>query len=175
MRLRASHPIWTAKPDASRLAVAACAGVLAACAPRAQPASHRATPDFAVVFLVRGEASSANLLRQTSRYVLEANRSLRSVRGAAATRRTYPPLRRRLTAPETESIFDHLRRHQLLAEPTSPGADQKAAGADDDPDAQTVIYELSITAHGRTHRYATTPRESPPTIQLLKMLAQYAW
>ena len=158
-------------PAGSRLAVAACAGLLAACAPRAQPGAWQAPPDFAVVFLVRGEASSTNVLRQTSRYLMEANRSLRAVSGAVATRRTYPSLRRRLTAPETESIFDHVRRHQLLAEPTSPGAEQRAA----DPGTERVIYELSITAHGHTHSYATTPRESPPTIQLLKLLVQYAW
>jgi hypothetical protein len=33
-----------------------------------------------------------------------------------------------------------------------------------------AVYEVAIRANGHTHRYATTPAESPPTVSLLLML-----
>lgn len=125
--------------------------------------THPALPtDFALRFHVAGSANSDNLLEKTSQYVLEPNRHLHVALGAGATARFYPRLTRVITRDEYYDLSRHVFSHHLMAEPTSPGVRVSHT---------PVRYELEITAHGRTHRYATTAAESPPTLQLLKSLA----
>ncbi len=127
-------------------------------------------PDFALNVLVRGPLDETNRLRQTSRYVLESNRTLRATRGRGAIPLTYPPIARRLGPAQVESLVRLVARHHLMVEPTSPSAEAAAApGA-----GPEVIYELQITSNGQTHRYRTTPDESPPTIRLLTELVRLA-
>ena len=54
------------------------------------------------------------------------------------------------------------------AEPTSPTAEADLAGTASTP----VLYRVTIISHGRTHRYATTPAESPPTSELIERLIE---
>lgn len=120
-------------------------------------------PDFALQFHVIGDPSTNDPLRQTSQYVLEANRHLHVATEPTATRHFYPPLTRVFSHAEYENLIRHVLRCHLMAEPTSPAAESSNA---------TLRYEVIIFANGRTHRYATTPAESPPTVQLLQKLAK---
>ena len=129
-----------------------------------------APPDFALNVLVVGPPDEANPLRKTSRYLLESNRTLRAIRGSRATNLTFPPIARRLGRSDVNSLARLVARHHLMAEPTSPLAEV----ADDGNGKRAVLYELEITAHGRVHRYRTTPPESPPTIRLVAELARLA-
>jgi len=119
-------------------------------------------PDFAMRFHVSGDAGSDNLLRKTSQYVIEPNRSLRTAFGSMATIDSYPDLTRRsICRAEFYDLSQHVYLHHLMAEPTSMGS--KASNA-------PVRYEVELTTHGQTHRYATTASESPPTVELLRLL-----
>lgn len=120
-------------------------------------------PDFALQFHVAGDPSTNDPLRQTSQYVLEANRHLHVATGPTATRHAYPPLTRVIPHAEYEHLIRHVMRSHLMAEPTSPAAESSNA---------TLRYEVTLFANGRTHRYATTPAESPPTVQLLQKLVK---
>jgi len=120
-------------------------------------------PDFALQFHVVGDPFTNDPLRQTSQYVLEANRHLHVATGPTATRDSYPPLTRVIPHAEYEHLIRHVLRCHLMAEPTSPAAESSNT---------TLRYEVTLFANGRTHRYATTPAESPPTIQLLQKLVK---
>ena len=128
-------------------------------------------PDFALQFVVKGVVWSDNPLRQTSHYVLEPNRHLRVAIGPYMTAQAYARHQQAISRTAFNRVIEHVLSNHLMAEPTSPGAERDVTGRDD-PD--TVRYHVAITAYGRTHRYITTPAESPPTVQLLHMLATIA-
>lgn len=126
---------------------------------RAHPALP---PDFALRFHVSGGVGSNDFLYKTSQYVVEPNRQLRMAFGAGVTADDYPNLvRRTISRAEFYDLSQHIDRHHLMSEPTSVGSEA--------PDV-TVRYKVEITSHGRTHRYATSPAESPPSVQLLRLL-----
>jgi len=118
-------------------------------------------PDFALRFCVAGTGSSDHPLEQTSQYVVEPNRDLRVMVGPTATAKYYPPKSRTLQREEYYDLAQYALSSYLMSEQTSRGA---GAGH------PKVRYSVEITAHGHTHRYATTPDESPPTVQLLRRL-----
>jgi len=147
-----------------------CLTLLAACtSPARDPELEQlgVPPDFAVDLYVRaarGE-SSDNPLRQTSKTVLEANRKLRVAVGDAARANYYPKIVRIVDAPQVEQAYAIVHNANLMIEPTSPDAEAIQSGT-----KTGVLYQVTLTAFGRTHTYATTPTESPPTAQLLKKL-----
>jgi hypothetical protein len=62
-------------------------------------------------------------------------------------------------------------------DPTKPfdGTTPEVAVTDEapaEPAMNPAVYHVAITARGQTHRYSTTPGESPPTVSLLAMLAE---
>ena len=123
---------------------------------------------FSVEFEVDGEPASDNPRRIRSRYVLEANRDLRVTRGSSARVQTYPPFNHQLSHADFLAVYRHVIDHELSAEPTSPNAETprdivEAVEAD-------VVYHVTLNVNGRWHRDATTPAESPPTVQLLAHL-----
>jgi len=119
-------------------------------------------PDFALRLHVTGKSDSDNLFHRTAQYVVEPDRQLRVALGAGAKIDYYPRPTRILSRAAYYDLSQHVHRHHLMAEPASIGSEA------DDVD---VRYEVEITAHGRTHRYTTTPDESPPTLGLLRRLA----
>lgn len=134
--------------------------------------AHIATPtDFSVVVRVRpapgpGSATS-NPLNETSVHAVEPNRRLGVTRGRSADTR-YPGFVRVLTRQEYDDLFKLVSNNHLIAEPTSPGAEAFGLGKT----KASALYEVEITAFGRTNRYRTTPDESPPTVELLTRLIQ---
>lgn len=128
-------------------------------------ASIAMPPDFAIEFLQRGQLAGDNPAKQSTYYVVESNRRLRASLGALAESRAFPPIARVLTPAELEALFEFVRDRHLLTEPTSPRAEALRAGQGDG-----VLYEVTLAAHGATHRYATTPAESPATAQLFLQL-----
>jgi hypothetical protein len=127
--------------------------------------------DFALELTVHGDPAASDPLRQPSQYVLEPNRRLRAVTGLPAGARSFPRLVRVLSPADYEALYQIIDDAHLMVEPTSPGAEALRAGkAPESP----ALYELRIHAHGRTHRYATTPTESPPTVRLHARLAELA-
>lgn len=135
-----------------------------------------ATPtDFSVVLRVRpapapggaAASASANPLNEASGYAVEPNRRLGVTRGRAADTR-YPVFSRVLTRHEYDDLFTLVSNNHLIAEPTSPGAEAFGLGKT----KASALYEVEITAFGRTNRYRTTPDESPPTVELLTRLIQ---
>ncbi|MCC7147082.1 MAG: hypothetical protein IT443_11610 [Phycisphaeraceae bacterium] len=147
-------------------------------------------PDFALELTVKtvqpaaqveGDVASANRLgvpneqamRQPSQYVLEPNRRLHVAIGPYATERYFPGVTRLLKPDDMQTLWQIIRSHHLLAEPTSPKA--KALLDNDSqtqPTQQEVIYRVRIRASGRIAGYATTPEESPPTVRLLAELVR---
>lgn len=142
--------------------------------------------DFAVEFNVRGDSAAEDPMRQSAQYVVEANRRMRVISGSRAETRTFPRFLRDVTPTEFEALWAHVRDANLMAEPTSPGAEgygQPPTTAPAPPPAEApdtagapaesgALYTVAITARGRTNRYATTPSESPPTASLLAMLLE---
>lgn len=120
---------------------------------------------FSVHFEVDGDPDERNLRRRRSCYVLEANRDLRVIRGSSAHAQTYPPFVNQLSHAQFHALFRHAVDHELLVEPTSPNAE--APREVDDGIDGNVIYRVAINLNGKWNQYATTPGESPPTVQLL--------
>ncbi len=139
-------------------------GCLSACQTDTAPSTHpMLPPDFALRFHVLGKPSSDEPLRQRSQYVLEPDRGFHVAVGAGAVIDYYPPLTARISRVEYYDICQHVMRNHLMAEPTSPAVIDGTPG---------LRYDVLIIAHGRTHRYTTTPPESPPTVQLLRKLTE---
>jgi hypothetical protein len=136
--------------------------------PVKQGASEMSIPaDFALQLRVHGKAGAKDVAQQSVDYVVESNRALR-VAGASwgAQGRVFPPLLRYLDYKEFDSLYRLIQTANLAAEPTSPNGELAAKGK---PIAD-AWYEVTITFGGRTHAYATTGAESPPTSQLLVRL-----
>lgn len=129
------------------------------------PVSHPwLPPDFAIQFFVEGNPHSTNPLTQTAQFVVEPNRQLRVALGPDAAVDSYPDQPTTISRAEYFDLSQHIMRHHLLAEPTSPAAEDNVQ--------DEVRYDVLIMANGRTHRYTTTPPDSPPTVQLLVKLTQ---
>ena len=129
---------------------------------------HSVPPDFALQLQVSGHAGTEDPLRRSSLYVLEPNRRLRMAIGSDADKTSFPTVIQILSPSAFEAIFRFVETQHLLAEPTSPVADQAMI----DRASHEVIYHVEIYTHSRLHRYATTPTESPPTVQLLAKLIE---
>jgi hypothetical protein len=151
---------------------------LASCA--TQPVRHdaRHTPgDFALDLLVIAAAESnasndSDRLHRTARYVLEPNRRLHVGIGRGAVVGGFPPAWRMIEPADVADLWRHVHRDHLLAEPTSPLAEQQLAEAGDAANLRPPqpIYRIRIIAAGREHQYWTTPQESPPSTALLRRL-----
>ncbi len=159
------------RPALAWLAALALLGGAGGCStPAAVPSSGTDTPPhLALNVLVMGQPDATNGLRRTARYVLESNRTLRVAHGREAIRLTYPPIARRLGQAQIASLVRLVVDQHLMAEPTSPLAEASGRGEKAD-----VLYELEIASDRRTHRYRTTPDESPPTVRLLAELVRLA-
>ncbi len=143
---------------------------LAACAVRpVEPGQATEEPiRFSVELVVDGAAPPAGRPGDDQRFVLEANRNLRTLAGTPSRAQTFPPLIRRLEHHEFTAIYRHVVEHELVAEPTSPMADAPA----ETPDTAVPppIFHVTLNVNGKWHQYATTAEESPPTLQLLNQL-----
>ena len=138
---------------------------LQACGPVEQLVGHAhptLPPDFALRFHVAGDPRADDLLLKTSQYLVEPNRQFRVALGAGATIDYYPKLTRRsISRAEFYELCQHVHLHHLMSEPTSVGSEGGGVN---------IRYAVEISAQGRTHRYRTTPDESPPTVELLRLL-----
>lgn len=123
-------------------------------------------PDFAIEFFVHGSSDGSDRRVMRSNYVLEPNRNLRVELGSHQEQDAFPRFYRQLTFAQFESISEIVRKAKLHAEPTSPNASTSGAASN------VLIYEVKVTAWGRTNRYRTTPEESPPTAELLAKLVE---
>jgi hypothetical protein len=117
---------------------------------------------------VDGDPASSDPLRLTARYVVEANRRFRVAWGAWATERTFPPVYRSLQPAEYDALFRRVEAAGLLNERTRPAA-QAASEAASRP-AGLVIYDVAVTARGRTRFFRVRPEDSPATADLLREL-----
>ncbi|MDX1681970.1 MAG: hypothetical protein R3336_02510 [Phycisphaeraceae bacterium] len=150
--------------------------LLAGCESQTKPIGVAVPDDFALVIVVTPKVSTRHPLLRPRRLTLTIDRQLRMARGDAAPWVTHPPVARRLGPIQLESIWNQIRARHLMSEPTSPYAmalrqSSAPAGA---TALKATLYEVTIRAWGRTHRYATTPSESPPTANLLRQLITYA-
>ncbi len=127
--------------------------------------------DFGLELTVHGKLDTADPMLQPARYVLEPNRRLRALVGELAETRSFPRIVRVLTPADYEAIYHLIDEAHLFVEPTSPGAELLKAGK---PADSPTLYQVRIYAKGKAHHYATTPVESPPTIQLHARLAELA-
>lgn len=153
------------------LVLAATLLLPAACtSPHSDPAllSVRTPTDFSLVFRVIGDGTSSQPMSQTTVQTIEPNRRMGLLRGQAALNNRYPPFLRHLTRAEYEALFKLVSNNHLLAEPSSPGSEAFALGKT----KAAALYEVEISAFGRTNIYRTTPSESPPTVQLLTRLIE---
>lgn len=125
-----------------------------------------APPDFGLVFTVQAREEGDHPLHQSSQNILEPNRTLRAAIGPGAASDYFPATTRKITPRERDDLFEHIRRTSLLSEPTSP----LAASPPGEGPVPAEYYRVRITACGRTHEFATTPKESPPSAELLAML-----
>ena len=123
-------------------------------------------PDFALNFFVAGQPDSRDPMRRPSRYVIEPDRRLRVTVGRDAGDVGLPPAVRTLGPEEFDQVVLFVQALHLTAEPTSPAAERSRAN----PTENAVVYHVEIYGRDRLHRYATTPAESPPTVQLLAQL-----
>jgi hypothetical protein len=162
-------------PSVALVIIGVCVlSVSAGCAaparrPGAGPGPHL-PPDFAIEFHVLVRLDLQPGKRRPAHFVVEANRDLRVSRRARTAGRTYPPRLRRLSYDEYESLYALVWYNHLMAEPTSPVAQRFLQGQRD----VRVLYDVAVSAHGRTQHFVTTPGESPPTAQLRARLEQFA-
>lgn len=148
--------------------LSACAGPEPAAAP-----PGRMPPDFALVVTVIGDPLGSHPMRESARYILQPSRDFHAARGRGAVGGPtasgyFPHASRRLSPAQMEYLHGFIDYYELAAEPTSPNARVILDGETLRRD--TVLIEVELTAFGRTHRYITTPAESPPTARLLEML-----
>jgi len=134
-------------------------------------ASLQAMPtDFALEVYVIGKGdASADLANRTAHYVVEPNRRFRVTAGPRATERRFPRIARVLRPWEYEDLFARIKSGSLMTEASTDAGLRLAAWPDE---SGALGYDVLITAYGKTHRYATTPEESPATASLVARLAE---
>lgn len=161
------RPVGLARMFAAVLSVMV---LLAGCTPepvKQGPSEMSIPPDFAIQLRVHGKPGARDIAQQTVDYVVESNRAFRVAGGSWGSQgRVFPPLLRYLTYPEFDGLYRLIETNNLAVEPTSP----KGETALKNKSIGEAWYEVSITASGRTHTFATTGAESPPTSQLLVRL-----
>ena len=122
--------------------------------------------DFALQVHIDGQADANEPHRQRSQYILEPNRQLHVALGAAATDNYFPKPARKLTFGEVQTLYHHIYHLHLMSQPERRGTSWHTTNRADSP----IRYQVQITAHGRTHRYTTTPDKSPATLRLIRLL-----
>lgn len=149
---------------------------LAGCASTTDDAQLRAIaktpPDFAVELFVEGQMDDTNPRLSRSKYLLEPNFRLHLALGDRAGKDRYPIRFLRLHADQFDQLVRIAQQANLMAEPTSPFADQVITGKQPKDPKRPLIY-VSITSWGKTNRYVTTGKDSPPTQVLLDRLILY--
>ena len=143
-----------------------CSALAGCRKPIAMPPKPTVPSDFVLTVNIRGDSGPHEPGRYPSQYIVEPDRRLRAALGAGVSPHYYPKLTRVLTPGQMQSLWEQIERNHLTAEPTSPTAEADLLGTTSAP----VLYRVTIISHGRTHRYATTPAESPPTRKLIEQL-----
>lgn len=145
----------------------------AGCAARHRPLPKTLPADFAVELLVEptGETGPEAPWR-SQRLVLTIDRRLRRIVGSRAPRMTHPPTVARLRREDLQTLYEHIRSHQLIAEPTSPLAEDEAALPSPSEAGARITVRLELAGHH--HTYRTTNVESPPTTRLLALIHEAA-
>ncbi len=146
---------------------------LAACV--AQPldgpppgAARQAPGDFSLLVHIEGDRPAYEPAGYTSQYVIETNRRLRVALGPGARADYFPRKTCRLTTDQIELLYHFVIENHLPAEPSSPQAESRAGG--DAP--ASIVYTVTLSGEGSTHRYRTTPDESPATLALVRRLIE---
>lgn len=122
--------------------------------------------DFALEFVVKGDAGSRDPMERSSVFILEADRRLRVAEGPMVAQGLYPRRVRPLTHEQFAAIVAHVNERNLMAEPTSPAGELAQRGRLN----PRVMYHVDVSMDGRINRYVTTPEESPPTVALHTLL-----
>jgi hypothetical protein len=136
--------------------------------PVRQGGGEMSTPaDFALEFRVHGKPGATDVADKTVDFVVEPNRALRVAGNSWGSQgRVFPPFLRYLDYKEFNALYRLIDSANLTVEPTGPNGELGSKGK---PIAD-AWYEVTLTASGRMHSFATTGAESPPTAQLLVRL-----
>ncbi|MCC6579564.1 MAG: hypothetical protein IT440_03925 [Phycisphaeraceae bacterium] len=129
-----------------------------------------ASSDFALEFFVHGPTHAATRRSLRAKYVLLPNRRLHVALADEAMPHRFPGHYRLLSSNEVDDLAQLVDRSSLIAEPTSPRAEEAGVAGSDQATDKAILYEVTVTSAGRTNRYRTTPEESPPTAKLLDRL-----
>jgi len=153
------------------LAVSACLICMSGCvAPAEDPQKWSADLpiDFSLHLHVKGDTGQSeaeqpfDLARMRSIYILTTDRRLRVGFGPRVTFATSPDVRRIVSPAELESVWRHLRDHNLMM-PPSPGLST----------ADRAAFDIAITARGQTTRYLAS-KDADGLVELVRLLGRIA-
>jgi hypothetical protein len=132
-------------------------------------AMAKTPPDFAVELFVDGSLSTKDPRIIRSKYLLEPNFRLHLALGDQAAKNHFPVRYLKLKIEQFQQIVNVAQQNNLMAEPTSPYAEEVMLGKTAADPNRPLLY-MSITSWGKTNRYVTTGTDSPPTQVLLEQM-----
>jgi len=135
-------------------------------------ALSKTPPDFSVELFVDGLADSDDPRTIRSNYLLQPDHRLHLALGKETQKDSYPVRYLKLTFAQYEQLVQVTLQANLLAEPTSPYAEAVLKNQSPKDDQRPLLH-LSITSWGKTNRYITTGKDSPPTQVLLDRMILY--
>jgi len=138
--------------------------LLAGCVESKPPLGRNAgyPPDLALVFVVQAPPGEAGPMRQTARYVIEPDRTLRVALGLGAVKAQYPPPTAMLTTDQMRRLHDLTGLIDWCTAP--PSRTQPRAGS--------ILYHATLTRHGKTLQIKATAPQSPALTRLLAYLVE---
>ena len=129
-------------------------------------------PDFAVELFVQGTVNSPNTRTQRSKYLLEPNHRLHLALDHQAQEQNYPVRYLKLRIAQYNQLVGIAMQANLMAEPSSPYA-EKILSEGQKNDSSRPLIHVAVTSWGKTNRYVTTGKDSPPTQVLLDKMILY--
>ncbi len=152
-------------------------------------ASERSPLDFQLALTVlpatRGRTGETDpaALRRGQRYVIEADRVLRSAEGPAAGRSAFPGRTRQLTREQAADLWDVIlgsemgptitRRLVAGNAEAHPGLVGSLAGRTFAPDQATVL--VWVHADGAARQFALTGERATDALMLIERLSELSW